>query len=706
MKNNIHIALGTSLALSANTFAQTETEVIDLDAFVVTGTRTERLLSEAPVKTELLTSEDLSEYNVSSFKDALKLIPSARFENDCQNCGLNQIQLLGLSTDYTAILFDGAPLYSGLAKVYGADLFPAVFIDRIEVVKGGSSVLYGPEAMAGVINLITEEPIESGIEVIAGFESILGDATNWEASARGDYVDPNGTYSITGYAYFQDREGLDLTTDGFSEIPEFESSVVGAQAWIHPNSGSDLKFNYQYMDQEHRGGDQLDQPEERAEVAESLAHEIHLAQVSWSQKVSPDFNYSLGASMLGITRESFYGARADNAQRAYENAGFSGDVTEAWIANNATAIDATARTIWGLTDNKVYYLESQFNNTIGDHTLSYGVQYRYEELTDGSLFEPAIIPTTEDSFGNLSAFVQDQWEISEKLEVVPGIRVDEHDNVDDTIFSPRLAARYFANDELTLRASWSTGFNAPGAFNEDQHIGVTNGGAIFLFNSDGLKEESSQTFSFGGEFTPTAYEGDVIIHSQVHYTMLEDTFEIDDSGDVSGDPDTWLRVNGPDSEIFVWENNVNWQINDNWSIDSGLSYIHARFDETIDRVTGLSTDEFIERPEWTSHLGINYDNEDLFDAHALLTYTGEMLAVGEDADIWRETDPFYVIDLGISKEFHDVFGAQHLIIAAGIENILDDRQDDLLDTGADRDPTYFYGPSQPRIYYIRLTAVW
>jgi outer membrane receptor for ferrienterochelin and colicins len=75
---------------------------------------------------------------------ALKMIPTARFENNCQNCRLNEIQLLGLGTDYTANLFDGAPLYSGLAEVYGADLFPSVFIDRIEVVKGGSSVLYEP----------------------------------------------------------------------------------------------------------------------------------------------------------------------------------------------------------------------------------------------------------------------------------------------------------------------------------------------------------------------------------------------------------------------------------------------------------------------------------------------------------------------------------------------------------------------------------
>jgi outer membrane receptor for ferrienterochelin and colicins len=213
---------------------------------VVTGTRTERLVTEAPVKTELVLAGDLEGFNVTSFRDALKLIPTARFENDCQNCGLNQIQLMGLSTDYTAILFDGAPLYSGLAKVYGADMFPAIFIDRIEVVKGGSSVLYGPEAMAGVVNLITAEPVATGFRTPVGYESILGDASDWEASVRGDYVDPDGRYSLTTYGFVQDREGLDLTTDGFTEIPEFENRVVGLQGWWHPLDSATLNANYQF----------------------------------------------------------------------------------------------------------------------------------------------------------------------------------------------------------------------------------------------------------------------------------------------------------------------------------------------------------------------------------------------------------------------------------------------------------------------------
>ena len=683
-------------------------DVYVLEEFKVvsTGTRTERLIHEAPVKTELLVSEDFENYNVSSLKDALKLIPSARFEADCQNCRLNQIQLLGLSTDYTAILFDGAPLYSGLAKVYGADLFPAIFVDRIEVVKGGSSALYGPEAMAGVVNLITTEPFESGFEAEFGYSSILGDADNYEVSFRGDYAAEDGSFALTAYGYYTDEEAVDLTTDGFSDIPEFENQIVGLQGWRRPIEGTTLCATYQFMDQEHRGGDQLNMPEEQARLAESLMHDIHLMQASWKTNVNPDFDYSLATSYMYIKRDSFYGARGDSEQRAFEEAGNLGGVTDAWIASNQAAIDAVARSTWSFTKNSVLYLDSQFNHRIGDHTLSYGIQYRYEELIDGPSFSGTTTSTTVDDFSNLGFFIQDQWAVTHALEIVPGLRIDDHDNVDDVVFSPRLAARYFAGEELTIRASWSAGFNAPGAFNEDQHIGVNQGGAISLLNTPDLEEESSQTFSFGGDYQPKALNSQMILHSQIHYTMLRDTFDIDDSGGLTGDQNIWLRVNGPDADVFVWENNLSWQLTDYISLDTGMSYIRAGFDDPIDRVTGLSTEEFIERPEWTGHIGLAYENHDLFNAHALLNYTGEMIAVGEDSDSWRHTDPFYVLDLGISKDFHRVPGADHVTLAAGVENLFDERQNDLQNNGEDRDPTYLYGPNQPRTFYFKVTANW
>lgn len=692
----------SAVSLSAQ---EVQTEVPELEPYVMTGTRTERIITEAPVKTELFTQDDLKEFNISSFKDAIKLIPTARFESDCQNCGLNQIQLLGLSTDYTSILFDSAPMYSGLAKVYGADIFPAIFIDRIEVVKGGSSVLYGPEAIAGVVNLITEAPYRTGGEVGTTVKHYKGDAEEYEVSFKSDYVSQDKTNSFTFYGYYKDRDSIDLTTDGFSEIPEMENKVIGFQDWWNPVDGGTLKVSYQYIDESHRGGDQLDKSEEQARVAESLAHEIHMGNIEWKHLVNADFDYVLRGSFMYIDRTSFYGARADNEQRAYEEAGYTGDVTDAFIAANQDLINEIAHNVWGSTQNTVFYLDSQFNHYINNHTVSYGVQYRYEDLKDGSLYDEDVV-TTEDDFSNISFFVQDQWAVSDKLEIVPGGRIDKHDNVDDLIFSPRLAARYTASDEVTMRASWSTGFNAPGAFNEDKHIGVSNGGAIFLVNDADLEEESSQTFSLGVDYQPEAFEKQVIFDSQIHYTLLKDTFEIDDSGDVSGDENLWLRINGPDSKIFVWENSVNWQITHDLKLDAGISYMHARYDDPIERVTGLTTDEYLKRPEWTGHLGLSYENHSGWKLHGLLSYTGTMIAVGEDIDYWRDTPRFYVVDLGVSKTFEDIWSDTNLTVSFGVDNLFDERQDDVLDTGEDRDPTYLYGPTTPRTFYATFRINW
>ncbi len=696
--------LATVLSFNAAADELDSKPIIDLDPYVTTGTRTERIITEAPVKTELVMQDDFQSFNITSFQEAFKLIPTARFEADCQNCGLNQIQLLGLSTDYTAILFDGAPIYSGLAKVYGADLFPSIFIDRIEVVKGGSSVLYGAEAIAGVVNLITERPDYSGMETVVSYENILGDAGQVEASFIGDYVSEAEDFAISLYGYYRDREGLDLGTDGFSELPEFENKVIGGQAYWDPSENTTLKATFQLMDEAHRGGDLLDEPEERARVAESLAHEILLFSFDWDQQLSDNLDFHFAYSMIDITRDSFYGARGDAEQVAYENAGFDGDVTDVWIAANEAAIDAQARNTWGLTENKVDYFDFQLNYTVKNHIVSGGVQYRNEELEDGSRFNDAA-PKTVDEFANLGFFIQDQWTVNEQLELVPGFRVDDHDKVEDLVYSPRIAARYFLNDELTFRASWSTGFNAPGAFNEDQHIGVNQGGAIFLVNDENLVEESSETISVGFEFQPESMDEQLILHSQIHYTTLDDAFDIDDSGEVSGDENIWLRVNGGGSTIFVWENNMNWQVNDNVRIDAGASYVISKFDDPVERVTGLTTDEYIKRPDWTGHLGVTADT-DFANFNALLSYTGPMIVVGEDSDVWRNSPTFYVLDLGMTKHLEDVFGETDLVLSLGIENAFDERQKDHQNNGEDRDPTYLYGPTQPRTYYMSVRLVW
>jgi outer membrane receptor for ferrienterochelin and colicins len=703
--------------LPAFTLAQTPAlpatgESVLLEPMTVTGTRTPRSLTDSVVKTDVFTAAEIESRGGVTLADSLRLMPSVRFENDCQNCGLNQIQLLGLSTDYTAILFDGAPLYPGLAKVYGASLFPAIFIDRIEVVKGSSSVLYGPEAIAGVVNLITEPPTAPVTRFTSTLEFLADDALSREATFRVSRPAASGKTVVTVYGLFTERDAIDLTTDGFTELSEFNNTVVGVQVFHSPTETGTLKTTYQYLDQGQRGGDQLNLPKEQSRVAESVQHQIHTLGLDWRQEITPDLSYEMKGAYTRMHRDSFYGARSDYEYTAFQEAGnpaFADEnnptapesaALEAFAADaaNQAAIDSVGRRVVGDTLNEVFFIDGSVRRALGEHELVGGIQARQEKLTDSRPNDPSISDSS-DQFSTYGVFIQDIWSVTRDFEFVPGLRADQHENVDGTVYSPRLALRYEPVKDFILRTSYAAGFNAPGVFNEDAHIG----GTIKLRNAAGLTEESADTYSFGVEWYPAAFKRTFGLTSTIYYTQIADTFDIDDSGTNTGDSDIWERVNGPESTVFVWENGFNWILADGLKLETSLSYIQARFDTPISRVTGLTTDEYIKRPEWTGLVALTY-RTGAWETFASLNYTGTMLAVGEDSDRFRRTEAFQEVDLGVTYAFHIGKSTTRWKAGIGMKNVFDSYQDDLDNSGEDRDPSYVYGPTRPRSIYLTLGA--
>ena len=97
--------------------------------------------------------------------EGLNYSPGLRIEDNCQNCGFTQIRMNGLQSHYTQILINSRPVFSDLAAVYGIELIPANMIERVEVVRGGGSAMYGSNAIAGVINIITKENKNSKIHI-------------------------------------------------------------------------------------------------------------------------------------------------------------------------------------------------------------------------------------------------------------------------------------------------------------------------------------------------------------------------------------------------------------------------------------------------------------------------------------------------------------------------------------------------------------
>ena len=146
-----------------------------LNPLVVTGSQVVEPLRDTPVRTEVIDGKYLSRTGTRSLAEAVEYSPGIRVSTNCQNCSVQSIQMFGLPQQYIGILSDGLPNFSTLAGVYGIEQIPAGTIGQIEIVKGGGSVLYGPGAVAGVINLIPREPTQTSGHIDMRFLGSRGD---------------------------------------------------------------------------------------------------------------------------------------------------------------------------------------------------------------------------------------------------------------------------------------------------------------------------------------------------------------------------------------------------------------------------------------------------------------------------------------------------------------------------------------------------
>lgn len=139
-------------------YFQLDKDALELSQVVVTGTRTEHFVKNVPIRTEVLTSQAIKRKNAQNLFEALEGVPGIRVEQQCQFCNFSMVRMQGLGAEHTQVLVDGEPIYSGLAGVYGLQQMGTNDIDRLEVVKGAGSALYGSSAVAGAINIISKEP--------------------------------------------------------------------------------------------------------------------------------------------------------------------------------------------------------------------------------------------------------------------------------------------------------------------------------------------------------------------------------------------------------------------------------------------------------------------------------------------------------------------------------------------------------------------
>ncbi|MDE6093335.1 MAG: TonB-dependent receptor, partial [Muribaculaceae bacterium] len=284
-----------------------------LDQVVVTSSKNETVRRESPSLVNVLSGRTLLNIGATSLADGLDFQPGVRVENDCQNCGFTQVRINGLDGHYSQILMNSRPVFSALTGVYGLEQIPANMIDRVEVMRGGGSALFGSSAVGGTINIITKDPLVNSAQVSHTLTSIgpSGSIDN-NTTINASVVTDNNKAGIFVYGQSRYRDGYDHNDDGFTEVAQLKTQTLGARTFLRTSDISKLTVEYHNTHEYRRGGDQLAQAAHMAMIAEQVDHNIHAGEATLDLWLRDRRDHvSVFAATQATRRQSYYGSEMD-----------------------------------------------------------------------------------------------------------------------------------------------------------------------------------------------------------------------------------------------------------------------------------------------------------------------------------------------------------------------------------------------------------
>ena len=221
------------------------TDEIALDEVVVSSNRSISLRRNAPTLVNVIDTRTFNITNSTCLAQGLNFQPGVRTEDNCANCGFSQVRINGLDGHYSQILIDSRPVFSALQGVYGLEQIPANMIERVEVVRGGGSALYGSSAIGGTINIITKEPLSNYAELTHTFTAYEGGKTfENNTTVNTSIVSNNNKAGFSVYGQSRNRGGYDRDQDGYTDLPKLINKTIGMGAFLRLNNYSKLKLQY------------------------------------------------------------------------------------------------------------------------------------------------------------------------------------------------------------------------------------------------------------------------------------------------------------------------------------------------------------------------------------------------------------------------------------------------------------------------------
>lgn len=593
-----------------------------LNEVVVTGTLKEVRRLESPVAVEVYTPTYFKKNPTPNIYEALQNVNGVRPQLNCQVCNTGDIHINGLEGPYTMVLIDGMPIVSSLSTVYGLSGIPNSLVERIEIVKGPASSLYGSEAVGGLINIITKKPQNA-----PAFSADVYGTTWGELNTDLGFKFNAGKKAtvLTGINYFNFQNKVDNNHDNFTDMT-LQNRISVFQKWNFQRKQNRLfSVAGRYMYEDRWGGD-----------------------LRWNK------SFRGGDSVYG---ESIYTKR-------WEVLGNYQLPTKEKLMLSFSYNNHDQNSVYGnvpyIANQRIGFTQLTWDKKIGRNDLLLGAAVRYtyyDDNTPGTANADTLKPQNQPQITKLPGiFIQDEITITDKHKLLLGFRYD-HNNYHGSIFTPRLAYKWTVNDKNIIRLNAGTGFRVVNLFTED-HAALTGARIVEIKNE--LKPE--QSYNVNLNYIKKIYAGNgtfIGLDASAFYTYFNNR--------IVGDFDT-------DPNKIIYDNLQG------YAVSKGLTFnVDVAFANGLKIITGGTlmentltdngaTEQQILTEKFTGTWAISYK---IKKANLSIDYTGNVyspmrLPLLGDTDPRSQYSPWWSIQ-NIQLTFN---GLKNVEIYGGVKNLL------------------------------------
>lgn len=563
---------------SSSVFAETTltpTTTHQMSTIVVSAAGFEQELKNAPASISVVTKEDIEKKNATSIADLLADVPGIDVRNGVGKTGGLNISMRGMKAEDTLILIDGRRqttatdniMPNGFSEAATSFMPPISAIERIEVIRGPMSTLYGSDAMGGVINIITKKVSDewNGNVTVSGNVMDSGaEADSWKTSflLNGPVINEKLGLQLRGSYY--DRNKSERINDGTSRDPRpttAENYDVGAKLTLQADDQNSLwldgfKSVQTYNNADNRLGT-LDWTTTSRQTGELIASG-YKDELKFSRNqiaVGHDGDYDFGVWKTYISQTT---TETDGRTRPSE----AWPIEEQTPENSLIGSDRTLKSTDLVADS---HLISQ----LGNHKVTGGVEFKKQTIEDNI----AQHITSKDKFekDSWSIYAEDEWKLTDSLGLTFGGRYEDHSGFGGH-FSPRAYLVWNTNDILTIKGGITTGYKAPSAKDlENGLIDMSGQGETYVFGNPNLKPEISTNYELGFNLQPN---DKINFTTTAFYNQIEDAIINNDISDQTICPvdECSQDINAQEAKVYGAETSLQYTILPEWDVKASYTY--------------------------------------------------------------------------------------------------------------------------------------